>query len=430
MIKDFVEALYAVDAEIRPLQDGDEFQQVVASVAAVAEQFPAEFTKDLSLAAPAPIIGGKPRMLHIAAMIVHEGTNRNGDKFLAEELSTAVNSSTLFADGYAGIIDIEHDFTPVGYWYKSEYTTDPKTGTRGILAHGAVWAYLFPEVTDKILAQQQREGFVRVSMACISKKEDVAFEVDETGRLIKTMHNPVFLGATILLDASAGDLNAIGVVDEDPVKTNESTRKGTVLKAASLGNNNNNNLEEKAMIDEIRPLLAELLGDQSGKFTDSISELIGTKIDGFKNLLDEKDVLITEANSKVDNLTSQLDDLNTTLAEKDLTLSGLKEEKVTLEAELETTKAALEVFESEKAAAAVEASKAARLNDLGDGVRVRLMAKPEEIREKLLIRWANLSDEEWETVKAELSLADSPPASQEPLPNPGNTEKKIGDFLK
>jgi len=430
VIKDFVEALYAVDAEIRPLQDGDEFQQVVASVAAVAEQFPAEFTKDLSLAAPAPIIGGKPRMLHIAAMIVHEGTNRNGDKFLAEELSTAVNSSTLFADGYAGIIDIEHDFTPVGYWYKSEYTTDPKTGTRGILAHGAVWAYLFPEVTDKILAQQQREGFVRVSMACISKKEDVAFEVDETGRLIKTMHNPVFLGATILLDASAGDLNAIGVVDEDPVKTNESTRKGTVLKAASLGNNNNNNLEEKAMIDEIRPLLAELLGDQSGKFTDSISELIGTKIDGFKNLLDEKDVLITEANSKVDNLTSQLDDLNTTLAEKDLTLSGLKEEKVTLEAELETTKAALEVFESEKAAAAVEASKAARLNDLGDGVRVRLMAKPEEIREKLLIRWANLSDEEWETVKAELSLADSPPATQEPLPNPGNTEKKIGDFLK
>jgi len=430
VIKDFVEALYAVDAEIRPLQDGDEFQQVVASVAAVAEQFPAEFTKDLSLAAPAPIIGGKPRMLHIAAMIVHEGTNRNGDKFLAEELSTAVNSSTLFADGYAGIIDIEHDFTPVGYWYKSEYTTDPKTGTRGILAHGAVWAYLFPEVTDKILAQQQREGFVRVSMACISKKEDVAFEVDETGRLIKTMHNPVFLGATILLDASAGDLNAIGVVDEDPVKTNESTRKGTVLKAASLGNNNNNNLEEKAMIDEIRPLLAELLGDQSGKFTDSISELIGTKIDGFKNLLDEKDVLITEANSKVDNLTSQLDDLNTTLAEKDLTLSGLKEEKVTLEAELETTKAALEVFESEKAAAAVEASKAARLNDLGDGVRVRLMAKPEEIREKLLIRWANLSDEEWETVKAELSLADSPPASQEPLPNPGNTEKKITDFLK
>jgi len=428
---DFVEAMYVVDAEIRPLQDQTEFEHVVASVSALAEKFPAEFTKDLSLAAPAPIINGRPRMLHVSAIIAHEGVNRNGDKFIASELSAAVNSGSLFSEGYAGIIDVDHSFQPVGYWYKSEYIKDPKTNNDGILAHGAVWAYLFPEETDRILAQQQREGFVRVSMACISKKEDVAFDVDESGRLIKTMHNPVFLGATLLLDKSAGDPNAVGTVDEDPLSADASERRETVLQAAALANDNNNNLEEQAMIEEIRPLLAELLGDQSEKFTDAISDLISTKIDGFTNLLEEKDTLLVSANTKVDELTSQLESLNTALEEKDLAFENLKSEKEALEGELETAKATLQQYEDAKAEAEFEAKQQARLEELSDSVKARLMAKPEDIREKLLVRWAKLEDEEWETVKVELSLSDHAEPGQEPLPNVGNNKKKtIADFLK
>ena len=430
MKHDFIEALYAVEAQVKPLQDEQEFQQVVANVTASADNFPAEFVKDLSLAAPAPIIDGKPRMLHVTAFIVHEGMNRNGDRFIADELGAAVTANRLFADGYAGIIDLDHDFSPVGYWYKSEFVVDPKTNTKGILAHGAVWSYLFPEAADRVLAQQQREGFVRVSMAAISKREDVAFEVDQSGRLIKTMHNPVFLGATILLEADAGDLNAIGVVDEDPLEHNEYARRAVILKAASLNKGNEHNLEETAMIEEIRPLLAELLGDQAGKFTDSISELIATKVDGFKSLLEEKDTLISAAGEKVEGLTSQLEELNTRFEETNLALSNLKQEKEDLEAKLAIANEALEAFEQEKAEAAVEAKKEQRLSQVSEGVKTRLLAKEDEVKDKILTKWASMSEEDWETTKAELSLTEKVGTPQEPLPNPGNKTKQITDFLK
>jgi hypothetical protein len=422
-----------IDAQVRPIDPAENFE--IATAAELAAKFPkAGFAEQLSLAAPAPIIEGKPRMLHVSAMIVHEGTNLNGDRFIGEELRTAVQDSRLFAEGYAGIIDIDHDFTPVGYWYKAEFVTDPNTETRGILAHGAIWAYLNPEAADRILAQQHRDGFVRVSMAAISKAEDVDFDMDEeTGRWVKTMHNPVFLGATILLDAAAGDKNAKGVAEEDPNATNPNNRRGVVLKAASAKENHNNDLEERAMIEEIRPLLAELLGDQKDEFIDAISNLVQEKIESFNSLMSEKDAALETANAQIADLQTQITDLTTQLEEKGVSIETLQSEKETLNTELEETKASLNEYVAQEEARELEAKKEARLAELSTAARDRLMAKEEDVRNAIIERWVNQSDEEWETTKAELSLADKKKKEVDDPPLPGiggGSNKSIDDFLQ
>lgn len=420
-----------VDAQVRPIEATEDFEVVTA--AELAQKFPqAEFVDQLSLAAPAPIIDGKPRMLHISAVIVHEGVNRNSDQFIGDELRAAVQESKLFGDGYAGIIDVDHDFLPVGYWYKSEFVTDPKTETQGILAHGAIWAYLNPETADRILAQQHRDGFVRVSMAAISKAEDVDFDMnEETGQWVKTMHNPVFLGATVLLDQDAGDKDAKGVAEEDPNATDPSNRRGTVLKAASVDGNHNKNLEDRAMIEEIRPLLAELLGDQKDEFIDAISGLVQEKINGFNSLVEEKETALVEANSQIESLTTEVADLKTQLEEKDLAIDTLKDAQEELNTKLAEVEASLAEFVAEQVATEFAAKKDGRLSELSEAAKNRLMAKEEEIRDAILDRWANQSDEEWETTKAELSLTEKEEKKTDLLPGVGGGDSKsIEDFLK
>jgi len=431
-VENYITSTFLVETEFRPMEEGGTEYELASAGLTVLAQNNQKLAEKLSIATPAPIIDGRPRMLHTTAFIAHEGINKNGTEFIAQELRDATLAGKLFDAGYGGIIDIDHDFTPRGYWYKAETMINPETQTTGILAHGAVWAYLFPEDTDRILAEQQREGKVKFSMVCMAKSEDVESRRTDEGALVQTMHNPVFLGATILLDKPAGDAHAIGKVAEDPNATSERDRRNALLQAASGATNDNNNLEEQAMIDEIRPLLAELLGDQSEKFIDSISELIAAKAGEFSTILDEKDATILEASNKNEELTSQVETLTTQSAEKDLAIESLQSDKETLTTELAETKASLAEFVQAQEDARVEALKNSRLAELSPVVTERLMAKSEEVRDKIIEKWANQSDEEWEATKAELSLTADPVVA---LPNPApninaDGKKSIRDFLK
>lgn len=427
-----IQSLLVVDAKVRDTEPPaeDEYETVLAKLLEVVEDQHPAIAERLSLASPAPIIDGKPRMLHVTAMIVHEGINRNGDEFIAEELASAVRSGNLFADGYAGFIDTDHDFQPIGYWYKSELVTDPSTGTQGILAHGAIWAYLFPETTDRILAQQTRDEHIRVSMVCISKAEDVDYRETDTGHFIKTMHNPVFVGATMLIDKPAGDQDAIGIAIEDPADANISEMRNVVLKAAAE-DGNNHKLEETVMVDEMRPLLAELLGDQSEKFTDEISQLIQDQVADFQGILDTKDEALVEANSTIETLTSQNAELTTSLEEKTLSIETLQAEAEALNTKLTETEASLAEFIAEKAANDLKAVQEARFAELSEAAQARFKTKSVEIQEKLLARWAGQTEEEWETTKAELSLTTvtEKPEDNKPLPGVGTGGKTLEDLL-
>ena len=416
-----------VNAEVTPLEGEEAFQTVTASLtetlSETSDESIVEMFEDLKTAAQDPILDGRPRMLHITAVIVHEGVNSNGDGFYAEDLQKAVSERKLFKDGYGGMIDINHDFTPVGYWYDAEYILDPATQTAGILAKGAIWAWRFPEVADKILADQHRNGTVPVSMTCICKSEDISYARDDEGRYVSWNRNPVFVATTMLFDTPAGDINARGVAEEDPVQITDRERQDSLLKAAAKTEDIHKT--EDNMPEEIKALLDEKLEGLNAEALDQIKASISSLEDKLSARNDELDGLKT-ANA---DLTEQITDLQTTIDEQKLAIENLTSAKEDLEATVAEQKEAIDAFEAKEAEAALEAKKEARLADVSDSVRERMAAMDETKREAIVTRWAKQSDEEWEITKAEHALAVKK-ASDKPLPNAGGgREKSLTEYL-
>src|SRR5437660_733537 len=110
---------------------------------------------------------GKPRMLVISAWMAHEGRNLNGDAFVKEELQKVVKDG-LFAPPYAGMIDDDHDFTARGYWYKTSFAFDQAASKWGVLATGAIWAWRYADLADRLLTDMGNRGLIDVSMSVIA----------------------------------------------------------------------------------------------------------------------------------------------------------------------------------------------------------------------------------------------------------------------
>lgn len=411
-----------VNAEVTPLEEEETFRTVQASVSQSMENLDDEslvdLFNDIKTASADPIVDGRPKMLHITAVIVHEGVNSNGDGFYAEDLQKAVSERKLFKDGYGGMIDINHDFMPVGYWYDAEYINDPATNTAGILAKGAIWAWRFPEVADKILADQHRNGNVPVSMTCICKSDDVTYARDEAGRFVSWNRNPVFVATTMLFDTQPGDINARGVAEEDPVQITEQERHQTLLRAAAQ--TDDNQLTEDIMPEEIKALLDEKL---EGVNAEALSK-IQAALESLEATLSARNDEIDSLKSANADLTAQITDLQTTIDEQTLAVSNLTSAKEGLEATVAEQKEAIDAFEAKEAELALEAKKESRLSDVSDSVREKMAAMEDTRRDAILIRWANQSDEEWEVTKAEHALVASPQTSDKPLPGAGNAREK------
>jgi hypothetical protein len=109
---------------------------------------------------------GKPRTLKLTAWIAHAPKpNLNRDAFNEADLQKAVENG-LFQAPYCGMVDYNHDFTAYGAWYSAKYAFDPVAGQQGILAEGFIYAWRYTELADLMLAMQQRQGHIDVSMAC------------------------------------------------------------------------------------------------------------------------------------------------------------------------------------------------------------------------------------------------------------------------
>lgn len=416
-----------VDAEVSSVEEEDQYKSITASFLESVDQTQVtandamlELYKDLKTAAPEPVVDGRPRMLHISAVIVHEGVNRNGDGFYADDLKKVVNEKRLFKEGYGGMIDINHDYMPVGYWYDAEYITDPATNTAAILAKGAIWAWRFPEVADKILADQHRDGKINVSMSCMSKANEIQFDRAEDGSWIQWNRNPVFIATTVLFDQSPGDPGARGVADEDPVQITDTERKSILFKAAAQ--NDNSNIMEENMLEEFKPLLEDKLGDSSKAVIDAITASISSLEEKLDARANEVETLETEKSE----LSEQNATLQTTVEEQKISLEELSSNKEELEGVVAELTAKVEEFEAAEAAAAFERKKESRLADLSDSVKERLMAREESVREAILDRWANQTDEEWEVTKAEHALASTETSKMERLPGGARGSEETG----
>lgn len=437
MLKNINSRPWTVDAKVTEITKDEEFSAIQASLATklpeVSEGFSESYAQQLqevvTTAALPPVVEGRPRMLHLTAVIVHEGVNKNGDGFVAEDLIEAVNNKKLFKMGYGGVIDVNHDFAPVGYWYDSEVVQDPQTGSTAILAKGAIWAWLYPQVADKILADQQRFGKVKVSMTCLAKAEDIVYEEDETGRLIQWNRNPVFVATTILFDQEPGDPLARGIAEEDPVILTDPEKKNTVLSSAAAENNEPLiDSEDEMTLEEIKALLSEQLGDNA----DNVVSEITSKLEEFTSQIADKTNELSEAKNKIQELETTVADLNTQLEEARLFGEEQKELLATANQEVESLTERVSEFEAVEAERARQEIREARLNEVSESVRARLADKPEEIREAILDRWANQTDEEWEATKAEHALASTTESKNDDrLPGAGAGGKRgIDQFIR
>lgn len=170
----------------------------------------------------------KPRMLQLSAFICHAGPpNLNGQAFTEDDLAKVVGNG-LFQPPFFGMIDFNHDFNSYGAWYSAKYAFDPKAQQMGILAEGAIFAWRYTELADTLLAMQQRQGYIDVSMACMPTSYEEA--KTDAGATYFILRDPVFF-TTSVLDVDPADPTARALGSEDPAESSDS-RAAELLRAS------------------------------------------------------------------------------------------------------------------------------------------------------------------------------------------------------
>lgn len=351
---------------------------------------------------PGPIADGKPRMLFISAWMAHEGRNENGDAFVAAELEKRVKEG-LFAPPYAGMIDDDHDFMARGFWYKTVYAFDEQAQRWGIFANGAIWAWRFPELADRLTAEQVREGKIMVSMSTVPESREftnnyTGFE----GQHTTVLHNPVFF-TTSLLSIPPGDAEARGKVSEDSKKhmmepedmmdPDKDLDKSQLSVSEEVTMPNENVTAETTEVVETPETVAE-----TTEVVETVTEETTPKVEAATEVAEQKNEEKTVANDEVATLTAKL-------AEAEVTIKSLTEAKQALEVVLADTKNKLQVYVDAEAAKLAAEKVAARLNEVPEVIKTNLEKHAE--KDVVLARWATLPDNEWQIVVASLKAVDT-----------------------
>lgn len=329
--------------------------------------------KGFFIASDSPFENGKPRMLFINAWIVHEGRNLNGDAFVSEELKERVNQG-LFSPPFAGMIDLDHDFTARGFWYKANYAFDEKANKWGILATGAIWAWRYKDLASFMLQEMAEDGFVTVSMSAIAEMVEPTFTyAGFEGQKTMIRHNPVFFTSAVLT-VPPGDPDAKGTV----TTASEDTSKEADKASSS---------------------------DLTSRAIEDFSEIT---ISNQESKMDNKELEALKATNA--QLQQEIADLKVKLTEAEVNLKAVSDIRTTVEQELETVKSDLKVFKDKEAAEAeknkAEAEKKkfeSRLAEVPDVVRENLEKHPN--KELVLAKWKDAPDGDWDIIKQGFALS-------------------------
>lgn len=392
-----------------------------------------------SVTAGAPMINkdGRPTILRVVAWMCHgDVTNRNGDRFVKEELQAL--APRLFREPNFGVMDWNHaavygfndDPKIIGVWYGVEYAFDTAAGAWGLLAKGMAFAWLFPEQTDAMVAEQLRSGTAKFSMACIPSSVEFL-----EGAAV--LHNPVFFTVSAL-DKPPADPDAQGTVSEDPTKDHEKlsqellalpaiasmveihTASGTLVlrnvpmtmtsTKTTVGDSPAGALEDLHMEEIIVQLKAEKLTAEA-KVTELAAEksVVEQKLAATEKLVQASADETTALAAEVAALKTRLAELETSMTEANTAREGLATELAAAQEQikaLETEKAGLieklAAFEAKEAAVASQARLAARKAELPEAYAKAHAARKEEDRVKVEARWAAMSDEQWAEHRDEL----------------------------
>lgn len=405
---------YNISAEVRPLTEEEVPALAQTLVTAGLDEY-------LDRKLPV-VVDGKPRMLHVQAWIAHEGFNGNGDGFLAEELKVAVEDGKLFKEGFAGIIDLNHDFQPRGYWYNAQYAFDQEADKWGILAQGAVWAWLFPELVDYVMSLQSHQGNIEFSLEGFSNRPEMIRDTD--GSLKRLMHDPVFAGAS-LLDQTPADPHGRGFGRQDGARDGMTDKEmqELLLQAALKEQEENKQMEEilQSIKDSLPGMSDEVVAKVTASVTSANEQLIAQVANNQEAL--------TAAQEALEAANTRITELEGTVEDKDLQIASASEAKESLEATLDELQNKVTEFEAAEEARAREARAAERLAEVPENVTAKLS---KEERERHAGRWAELSDEEWQDRLADFNLAAGAQKPNGRLPNAGGGDVPAGirSFIK
>lgn len=339
---------------------------------------------------------GKPRMLRITAWIAHEGVNLNGDGFLRSDLEEVIDAG-LFRSPNIGMIDWDHDFTPIGAWTSAKGDIDPKTGTYGILAEGAVFAWRFPEQTAYIEKTQKEKGNVPVSMAAKEQWFDHIKTAD--GRSARLVRKPAFF-TTSVLTVAPGDPNARSFSGDDPDQLSVE-RELALSETATIATLQEENKMEEKIINELKALPEEI----RSVFKPVVEA--AEKLPAAEEALRSKETELTAANEKVAALETQVTEANSQVEEVRVALEAKASELEAANVELETLRAFKAEIDAKEEEKVLAEKKEARLAELSEATRKALEAKPEDVRNKIIERWVSQDEETWEITKSSLSLSKS-----------------------
>lgn len=431
----------------------------LAQVQVVDELDPAaQAAMDVAKEAGPPLVNshGKPTVLKIVSWIGHADVpNKNRDAFVKEELHGIAGS--LFRAPNFGVMDFNHSAARpwsdepkvIGIWYKAEWAFDAKAnagkGAWGLLATGIAFSWLFPDIADKLLADQQRTGTIKVSWTWIPGSTEMGS--DEEGSF-SINHNPVFFTVSVL-DVKPADPDAQGKGSEDP-SVLEDDLKAQVATAERIASVTKDGVRSgcwwspMAVADTGGPMdekLLKQLKDEKSAAEAKVIELT-TRYTQHENDLSAKIVELTAARDearaasaaastvkgeleiKVVELTTARDaavaDLVKVKSEMDAKLSDVTTARDYIKGELDKVLARIPELEAEivtyKAQQAeVEAAKAdvakksadnakrtklvSRLASLPEQFRALHAIKAEDVRARVEQKWSDMSDEQWDTYK-------------------------------
>lgn len=380
------------------------------------------------LGAPPMInVDGRPTILRIVKWMCHAGApNENGDMFVGEELRQL--SHDLFRAPNFGAMDWNHaaiipdgESPPLmGVWYKADYAFDPAAnngmGAWGVLVTGMMFAWLFPEVADALLAEQVRSGSIKGSMACIPRSVEY---VDVGDRTARVLHNPVFFTHSLLSKRPA-DPAASGLVSEDPASDIQAMEQQ--LKQRQQDDTEDDDEDElfedtflkQERVAELEPALAA--SNESGGQTMTEQEFETMKSDhetlqgSFVELQGKMDAIAAElvdANAKIADADTAVAELTTARDALAATLQATEEQLAQVTEELGVTKAELETLRAQNDERSRAERLQARIDSLHEKYREAHMKRDPEVRAKIEAHWAVLTDDEWE-LKLEELLAGLP----------------------
>jgi hypothetical protein len=331
--------------------------------------------------AAAPLMtDGKPTVMRMTAWMCHEGMNGNRQSFVAEELRAAAAKiglpNALVMDfNHSAIYGYTGEQRCIGLWYEGEYAWDQRAkdgkGAWGILVKGVMFAWLFPEIADTLQAEQARNGVIKFSMACMAGTTEYATDAD--GRSYAILHNPVFF-TNSALDVPPADADARGLGSESTAADVEAEQRAALVSAAS-------NAQEQTMNGQaLKDLLSQLEGRLAEQVTAALNErnaeviALEARASAAELLVTEKDTALVAVQAQIAMLTQELTEAQTAL---DVVTAQLAEH----------TAAA--------AAAELAAKRTARVAALPEPVRVAHAKRDETKRERLELKWASMSDEDF-----------------------------------